>query len=126
MRRSYCNLSCAEWVEGFDIFCAFQCMQVPRSPPPGNMLPDAGHLAPHTHATPQTVQGTDLMRFAAAGDASLLIGGDLIVTVCQVSICYCMHLSLAMCSVQHATVLCDLADMLQHGETYLHFLYWPS
>ena len=61
-------------------------MQVPRSPPPGNMLPDAGHLAPHTHATPQTVQGTDLMRFAAAGDASLLIGGDLIVTVCQVSI----------------------------------------
>lgn len=60
------------------------CLQPPRSPPPGNLLPDAGHLAPHTHATPQTVQGTDLMRFAAAGDATLLIGGDLIVTVCQV------------------------------------------
>ncbi len=47
-------------------------------------LADAGHLAPHAHATPQTVQGSDLMRFAAAGDATLLIGGDLIVTVCQV------------------------------------------
>lgn len=67
-------------------------MQPPRSPPPGNMLPDAGHLAPHTHATPQTVQGTDLMRFAAAGDATLLIGGDLIVTVCQVNfMALCMY-----------------------------------
>ena len=52
-------------------------------------LADAGHLAPHAHANPQTVQGSDLMRFAAAGDATLLIGGDLMVTVCQV---HCSHL----------------------------------
>lgn len=52
-------------------------------------LADAGHLAPHAHATPQTVQGSDLMRFAAAGDATLLIGGDLIVTVCQVCLSAC-------------------------------------
>lgn len=59
-------------------------MQVPQSPSIANQLADAGHLAPRAHATPQTVQGSDLMRFAAAGDATLLIGGDLIVTVCQV------------------------------------------
>lgn len=52
-------------------------------------LADAGHLAPHAHATPQNVQGSDLMRFAAAGDATLLIGGDLIVTVCQVRVSAC-------------------------------------
>lgn len=59
-------------------------LQMARSPTMAMQLADAGHLAPHAHATPQTVQGSDLMRFAAAGDATLLIGGDLIVTVCQV------------------------------------------
>ncbi|KAL0018632.1 hypothetical protein WJX77_009530 [Trebouxia sp. C0004] len=57
--------------------------QMASSPSMANQLADAGHLAPHAHATPQTVQGSDLMRFAASGDATLLIGGDLIVTVCQ-------------------------------------------
>lgn len=64
----------------------FVCvLQAAASPSMVNQLADAGHLAPGaTHATPQTVQGSDLMRFVAAGDATLLIGGDLIVTVCQV------------------------------------------
>ena len=53
--------------------------------PVASYAADAGHLAPKAHATPTTVQGSDLMRFAAAGDATLLIGGDLIVTVCQVN-----------------------------------------
>ena len=60
----------------------------PHSPPIARFAADAGHLAPHAHATPTTVQGSELMRFAAAGDATLLIGGDLIVTVCQVSFAY--------------------------------------
>ena len=62
---------------------------------------DAGHLAPGaTHTTPQTVQGSELMRFAAAGDATLLIGGDLIVTVCQV------------CNIKPLVALCLICALL--------------
>lgn len=53
----------------------------------GYQVADAGHLAPGaTFTTPQTVQGSDLMRYAAVGDATLLIGGDLTVTVFEVII----------------------------------------
>ena len=47
---------------------------------------DSGHIHPH-HGGPQSVQGSGLMRVAAAGDSCLLLGGDLIVTTCQVSSC---------------------------------------
>ena len=54
----------------------------------GYEVADAGHLAPGaTYTTPQTVQGSELMRYAAVGDATLLIGGDLTVTVFEVLIC---------------------------------------
>ncbi|KAL3135445.1 hypothetical protein ABBQ32_007626 [Trebouxia sp. C0010 RCD-2024] len=56
--------------------------QVAVCPSMGYQVADAGHLAPGaTFTTPQTVQGSDLMRYAAVGDATLLIGGDLTVTV---------------------------------------------
>ena len=68
-----------------------------------NQLADAGHLAPGvTHATPQTVQGSDLMRFAAAGDATLLIGGDLIVTVCQVCFIKALNPCCGVCNTYFA------------------------
>ena len=58
------------------------------SPSVGYQVADAGHLAPGaTYTTPQTVQGSDLMRYAAVGDATLLIGGDLTVTVFEVFTC---------------------------------------
>ena len=41
---------------------------------------DVGHLLPASMASRQ-VQGTQLMRSAAEGDSTLLLGGDLIVTV---------------------------------------------
>ena len=60
-------------------------LQVAASPSMGYQVADAGHLAPGaTFTTPQTVQGSDLMRYAAVGDATLLIGGDLTVTVFEV------------------------------------------
>lgn len=58
------------------------------SPSVGYQVADAGHLAPGaTYTTAQTVQGSDLMRYAAVGDATLLIGGDLTVTVFEVFTC---------------------------------------
>ena len=59
---------------------------------------DSGHIRPH-HGGPQSVQGSGLMRVAAAGDSCLLLGGDLIVTTCQVSSC----LAVSITAVQHST-----------------------
>lgn len=69
-------------------------MQGGGSPSVGYQVADAGHLAPGaTYTTPQTVQGSDLMRYAAVGDATLLIGGDLTVTVFEVLICFVVGLA---------------------------------
>ena len=63
-------------------------LQGGASPAVGYQVADAGHLAPGAiYTTPQTVQGSDLMRYAAVGDATLLIGGDLTVTVFEVFTC---------------------------------------
>ena len=70
-----------------------QILQGGGSPSVGYQVADAGHLAPGaTYTTPQTVQGSDLMRYAAVGDATLLIGGDLTVTVFEVCICLFVRL----------------------------------
>ena len=78
--------------------------QGPPSPPLARFAADAGHLAPHTHATPTTVQGSELMRFAAAGAATLLIGGDLIVTVCQVKIAHVIAPTTPIKAIVHACI----------------------
>ena len=59
---------------------------------------DSGHIRPH-HGGPQSVQGSGLMRVAAAGDSCLLLGGDLIVTTCQVSSCP----AVAITATHHST-----------------------
>lgn len=71
----------------------------------GYQVADAGHLAPGaTFTTPQTVQGSELMRYAAVGDATLLIGGDLTVTVFEVLICLAGSHLVGMVMAKHAFV----------------------